>query len=212
MKRLLFLSVAAVVAMSAVSCDNSVEIIETRDPDDVTGTYEVDYKLWIDGVEVAGEHKGSVEGSGKPIHELSMKFRPDEPVLTIPAWNYDKSCEYIPLWPIRPVGQAGTYTFDDYRSGVSLEWAERSHTGGELTMSGKITHKSQQELVDDGFAYWWESSCLYKADLPDSPGVYYHMTMTIDFEVPDPTLPSGTQIFPEQGIGVHKFHIEITSR
>ena len=198
--------------MSVVSCGDNVEYIETRDPDDVTGTYEVGYKLWIDGVEVAGEHKGRVEVSGKPTHELSMEFRPDEPVLTIPAWNYDKSCEYIPLWPIRPVGHAGTYTFDGYRSYIGLDWAEDKGTGGPLTMSGEIDHKTSEQLVADGFAYMSNGSCLYKQSLPDRPDVYNHLVMTIDFHVPDPTLPGGTQIFPEEGIGVHKFHIEITSR
>ena len=211
MKRLFFLSAAAVVALSAVSCGDHVEYIETRDPDDVTGTYEVGYKLWIDGVEVAGEHKGRVEVSGEPIRELSMKFLPDEPVLTIPAWNYDKSCEYIGM-RLSPVGYAGTYTFDGYRSTISLEYAERAGTSGPLTMSGKIEIKSSQELVDDGYAYYWEGSCLYKVDLPDSPDVYHHLTMTIDFEVVDPTLPPGTEIVPDKGIGVHKFHIEITSK
>ncbi len=211
MKRLILLAAVAVVALSAVSCGDNVEYIETRDPDDVTGTYEVGYKLWIDGVEVAGEHKGRIEVSGEPIRELSIVFRPGEPVLTIPAWNYDKSCEYIGM-RLSPVGYAGTYTFDGYRSTVSLEWAERSSTSGPLTMSGEIDHKTPEQLVADGFAYVSNGSCLYKESLPDRPDVYNHLVMTIDFEVPDPTLPGGTQIFPEEGIGVHKFHIEITSR
>ncbi len=33
-----------------------------------------------------------------------------------------------------------------------------------------------------------------------------------NLKLPDPTLPPGTEIFSEEGIGVHKFHIEITSR
>ncbi len=211
MKNLILLA-AAIVALSAVSCNDPVEIIETRDPDDVTGTYNVTYKLWIDGEVVPGLHKGRVEVSGKPIHELSMEFRPDEPILTIPAWNYDKSCEYIPLWPIRPVGYAGTYTFDGYRSSIGLDWAENKGTSGPLTMSGEIDHKTQEQLVADGFAYMSNGSCLYKESLPDRPDVYNHLVMTIDFHVPDPTLPPGTEIFPEEGIGVHRFHIEITSR
>ncbi len=211
MKRLCFLSAAAIVAMSAVSCDDGhVEYIESRDPDDVTGTYEVDYRVFLDGNPVTAELPGRVVVSGEPIRQLSMEFWPDAPVLTVPSWDYDKVCESLDM-RVSPVGQSSTYIFD-CRSTISLEYAERSGTSGPLTMSGKIEIKSSQELVDDGYAYYWEGSCLYKADLPDSPDVYHHLTMTIDFEVVDPMLPPGTEIFPDKGIGVHKFHIEITSK
>ena len=203
----------AATAATLAACGEPVEHIESRDIDDVTGTYEVDYKVWLDGKPVSeAAFSGRVEVSGKPIHELSMKFWPDAPVLTVPSWNYDKSCESIPLWPIRPVGYAGTYTFDGYRSYIGLDWAERSSTDGPLTMSGKISAKSSEELVADGSAYMSNGSCLYVHPLPSDPDAFHNLAMTIDFEVVDPTLPGGTEIFPEQGIGVHKFHIEIASR
>ncbi len=39
-----------------------------------------------------------------------------------------------------------------------------------------------------------------------------YILFVVNLKLYDPTLPPGTEIFPEEGIGVHKFHIEITSR
>ncbi len=199
---------AAVAVILAACGEHDPQVIETRDPLDVTGTYEVDYKIWVDGTPVSAEMlSGRVEVRGESIRELFMDFHPDSDLI-----KFSPGGNTLSLAPIRPVGYAGAYTFDDYRSTVSLECAGNSGTVGPLTMIGTIEAKSSAELVADGFAYMSGGSCLYIHPLPQGPDVHHHLTMTIDFWVPDPTLPSGTEIVPEEGIGVHKYRIEIASR
>jgi hypothetical protein len=194
---------AIVIAIIAMSCDKYPEQLpEPQDPNDISGMYNVNYRMWIDGTAVSfGELQGRVEVRGEFDRELSLDFYPDNAILKFPPWDYDTPRESLSMWPVHTVGTTKyDYTFDNYNATVSLEVNENHSTIGPLAMSGSIVAKQDGE---------WSAGAQH---LDAGPGVYYKLNMTIDMWVPDPELPSGTQIYPETGEGTRKFHIEIMSK
>ncbi len=193
---------AIVLALVAMSCDKEPgPLPEPRDPNDISGMYEVNYRMWIDGVAVSfGDIPGRVEVRGEPDNELSLDFYPDNAILKFPPFDEDTPREFQPMWPVHCVSAVSGYTFEEYESTVDLEVKKSHSTIGPLTMGGSIVAKPSDERG-------------VGADISDiGPGAYHRLSMTIDMWVPDPDLPSGTQIYPETGEGIRRFHIEIVSK
>ena len=165
--------------MTAVSCGDPEPERTPRNPDDITGFYDVNYRMWVDGTPVSPDMiPGRVEVTGDPERELALEFYPDNEIIKFLAVYYSSLRESLAMRPVRPEGSRGSYTFDDYESMVALEFMEDYYNMGPLVMNGSIVAKTES-----GSAYGDVASDLANL-VADNPGFYHDIEMTIEMNMP----------------------------
>jgi len=196
----------AFAALLTVSCDTTEFVCggEQRDPNDVSGIYDVTYRMWVDGAPVFfGATHGRMEVSR---HDYPDKFRldfyPDNAAIALPPYDYDTPRESMWLGYVEPTVASGVYTFDDpvgYSvSGVQV--AEHHTVSCRIaSINGSIARRSTAEIAATAGA----ETALMRPYFGDAtPGLYHRLDMTFEMEVLNPKFPTGVSFDPKTGLPI----------
>lgn len=192
------------IAFAATSCDKGPEPRPApRGPNDVTGFYDVDYRIYLDNSPLpvfvsSGQHPGSVEVRRHVNDGIQLYFRPNDQVIEF-EYTVDNTLSF---WTqVESKATAGNYTFNcperfetedgGWRPGGSVQFdfifnlsrpAIKSHA--EVFMTGTIVAKKANDT----------------RNVSEQPDRYHDLNMTVEFV---PFTP--TPLFS-------KLYLEITSR
>ncbi len=222
-----------ILIVTAVSCDKDFAYPEEpNDPKDISGIYDVIYRMWVDDKPVMfGAFPGRMEVTDLNYEEETLRFDfyPDNPVFTIPPIDHDTPNESLFLGEALPTVDVGKYTFGEIdRRGAGLSFIYREEPnrvymiGGHLTMGkGSITAKTHDEIANSSGT---EAAQMRPYFGKATPGVYHKLEMAIDIQVLNPNFPQGVYFDPETGLpteipfdpevgpAFYVYHFEITSK
>jgi len=196
----------ALVALSTVSCGGNdfVHPGEPNDPNDVSGIYDITYRMWVDNKPVFyGAATGRMEVSRRDYPDkLRLDFYPDNAAIALPPVDHDTPSESMWLGYVEPTVIHGSYSFDDpvgYSiSGIQV--AEHFSVSCSIaSMKGSIVARSAEEIAATAGAEAARRN-PYFGDA--TPGVYHRLAMTFEVEVLNPDFPAGVSFDEKTGLPV----------